>query len=84
MGTMKGYTMPVYTGGQYRIWGLTAIFTHQLLSLLIPELYQFKIKHRRWWCKTDLDDDPEWKLLRDSFCLHDDNNVMNENGIICL
>ena len=46
IGTMKGYTMPVYTGGQYRIWGLTAIFTHQVLSLLIPELYQFKIKHR--------------------------------------
>lgn len=51
IGTMKGYTMPVYTGGQYRIWGLTAIFTHQLLSLLIPELYQVKIKHR--WRRSE-------------------------------
>ena len=59
IGTMKGYTMPVYTGGQYRIWGLTAIFTHQLLSLLIPELYQFKIKHR--WRRSE---DWSWRWSR--------------------
>lgn len=44
--SVEGYTLPVYTGGQHRIWGLTAIFVHQLLGLIVPELYHFKLRHR--------------------------------------
>ncbi|ESO91370.1 hypothetical protein LOTGIDRAFT_97278, partial [Lottia gigantea] len=37
--TGRGYTMPVYLGGEHRIWGLTAIATHQALTLIAPGLY---------------------------------------------
>lgn len=41
----NGYTLPVYLGEDHRIWGLTAIFIHQVLNLLAPELYKFKLRH---------------------------------------
>lgn len=41
----KGYTLPVFLGEEHRIWGLTAIIIHQVLGLIAPELYKFKLKH---------------------------------------
>uniref|UniRef100_A0A914X0T1 Nudix hydrolase domain-containing protein n=1 Tax=Plectus sambesii TaxID=2011161 RepID=A0A914X0T1_9BILA len=32
----SGYSLPVFVGGKYRIWGLTAGLLHQTLSLLVP------------------------------------------------
>jgi len=44
-----GYTMPLYFGirpaEKPKIWGLTAIITHQVLSALAPKLYKLKLKH---------------------------------------
>ncbi|KAL4221676.1 nudix (nucleoside diphosphate linked moiety X)-type motif 8 [Mactra antiquata] len=42
----KGYALPVFLGGEYKIWGLTAVVLHQTLINLIPELYKFKLKYR--------------------------------------
>ncbi|CAH1998761.1 unnamed protein product [Acanthoscelides obtectus] len=40
------YSMPVFTGGQQRIWGLTALITYMLLSSLLPQqAYSHKIKY---------------------------------------
>lgn len=40
-----GYTIPVFTGGKRRIWGLTAILTHLFLKAFVPkEAYQYNIK----------------------------------------
>lgn len=45
----SGYTLPVYLGGVYRIWGLSAIILHMtLLALVPPPLYNFKLQHR-WY-----------------------------------
>lgn len=41
------FTMPVYTGTPHRIWGFTAIVTHMLLSVLAPNLYTFKVGHKK-------------------------------------
>ncbi|XP_076472414.1 mitochondrial coenzyme A diphosphatase NUDT8-like [Babylonia areolata] len=40
-----GYTLPVYLGTPHRIWGLTAIILHQVLTLLAPGLYTYTIRH---------------------------------------
>lgn len=42
----SGYTLPVYLGGEHRIWGLTAIILHMLLSILAPGLYKYKLSHK--------------------------------------
>ena len=43
----SGYTMPVFFWShatpQPKIWGLTAIITHQVLSVLVPEHYKLKL-----------------------------------------
>ncbi|KAL3862496.1 hypothetical protein ACJMK2_008456 [Sinanodonta woodiana] len=44
--TGKGYVLPVYLGGEYRIWGLTAVFVHQFLTLTVPDIYTFKLRHK--------------------------------------
>ena len=36
------YTLPVFLGGRYRIWGLTAIMLHLTLSYVAPGLYTFR------------------------------------------
>ncbi|GFR58329.1 nucleoside diphosphate-linked moiety X motif 8, mitochondrial [Elysia marginata] len=41
------FTMPVYTGPPHRIWGFTAIVTHILLTVLAPNLYTFKVVHKK-------------------------------------
>lgn len=41
-----GYTLPVYLGGKYRIWGLSALMLHQCMTVLAPGLYKFKLRHR--------------------------------------
>ena len=38
-----GYSLPVFLNGPHRVWGLTAIFTHLLLSNLLPEWYRHKV-----------------------------------------
>ncbi|CAG5132792.1 unnamed protein product [Candidula unifasciata] len=43
----SGYTLPVYLGGSHRIWGLTAVIVHQLLNIIAPGLYSFRLRHRR-------------------------------------
>ncbi|XP_041378234.1 nucleoside diphosphate-linked moiety X motif 8-like [Gigantopelta aegis] len=45
--TGTGYTLPVYIGGNHRIWGFTAIALHHTLTLLAPSLYRAKVRHRR-------------------------------------
>lgn len=42
----KGYTMPVFLGENHRIWGLTAVILHQVLQLVAPGLYTFRLQHR--------------------------------------
>ncbi|KAK6626563.1 hypothetical protein RUM44_009037 [Polyplax serrata] len=37
------YNTPVYTGTHKRIWGLTAVITHIILSALIPDIYNSNI-----------------------------------------
>jgi len=46
--TPKGYTMPAYQAGEFRIWGLTAIILHQVLGAIAPGLYKFRLRHRSW------------------------------------
>ena len=46
-GDGKPYTVPVYTGAPHRIWGFTAVVTHILLSVLAPNLYTFKVVHKK-------------------------------------
>ncbi|XP_070561523.1 mitochondrial coenzyme A diphosphatase NUDT8-like [Ptychodera flava] len=36
----KTYCMPVFLGGPYRIWGLTAIATDQVLRAMLPGIYK--------------------------------------------
>ena len=43
--TFPGYTLPVYDTPSHRIWGLSAIILHQVLTVLAPGLYTFKVKH---------------------------------------
>ncbi|XP_076168080.1 mitochondrial coenzyme A diphosphatase NUDT8 [Ptiloglossa arizonensis] len=37
------YTLPVYLGGKYRIWGFTAAITHMVLNALVPDAYKHKL-----------------------------------------
>lgn len=41
--TGKSYSLPVFLGGKYRIWGLTAIILHMTLLALIPDKYNHKL-----------------------------------------
>ena len=34
-----GYALPVFTGGERRIWGLSAIILHQIFTILAPGIY---------------------------------------------
>lgn len=40
-----GYTIPVFLGGPYKVWGVTAIFTHMAMRALLPGLYKHNLKH---------------------------------------
>ncbi|XP_066601714.1 mitochondrial coenzyme A diphosphatase NUDT8 isoform X2 [Prorops nasuta] len=42
-----GYTLPVYLSGDYRIWGLTAVITHMILTAMIPDFYKNKISYMK-------------------------------------
>ncbi|XP_077294907.1 mitochondrial coenzyme A diphosphatase NUDT8 [Arctopsyche grandis] len=33
----SGYTIPVFMGGKHKIWGLTAMITHVVLSCMLPQ-----------------------------------------------
>lgn len=37
------YTLPTYLGGSHKIWGLTAIITHVIMSALLPDVYKNKL-----------------------------------------
>lgn len=44
--SMTGFSMPVYTVDEARIWGITAIITHLFLQSLLPvQLYDKKIPY---------------------------------------
>lgn len=43
----NGYTLPVFLGGELRIWGMTAVLLHQLLTVLAPGMYNFKLRHNQ-------------------------------------
>lgn len=36
----NGYVLPVYVNGECRVWGMTALITHIVLSALIPDKYK--------------------------------------------
>ncbi|XP_066994558.2 mitochondrial coenzyme A diphosphatase NUDT8 [Anabrus simplex] len=38
------YSLPVFTGGEYKIWGVTAVITHIVLSSLIPDVYKNRLR----------------------------------------
>lgn len=42
-----GYTLPVFLGGEHKIWGLTAVILHQTLNLIAPGMYKNRIRHPR-------------------------------------
>ncbi|XP_021339332.1 nucleoside diphosphate-linked moiety X motif 8-like isoform X2 [Mizuhopecten yessoensis] len=42
-----GFTLPVFLGGELRIWGMTAILLHQALTILAPGMYNYKLRHVR-------------------------------------
>ncbi|XP_067658472.1 mitochondrial coenzyme A diphosphatase NUDT8-like isoform X1 [Haliotis asinina] len=44
--TSPGYTLPVFLGGEHRIWGLTAMILHMALTTIAPGLYRNKIRHQ--------------------------------------
>ncbi|XP_046551183.1 mitochondrial coenzyme A diphosphatase NUDT8-like isoform X1 [Haliotis rubra] len=44
--TSPGYTLPVFLGGEHRIWGLTAMILHMALTIIAPGLYRHKLRHR--------------------------------------
>lgn len=42
----SGYSVPIYFGGEERIWGMTAIITHIFLTLICPPYtYDQKIRY---------------------------------------
>lgn len=43
--TGKGYVIPVFLGGKYKVWGLTAGVTHIFLSALLPTIYKNKVHY---------------------------------------
>jgi nudix motif 8 len=42
----NAYVLPVFIGGEHRIWGMTAVITHFVLSALLPTgMYVHKLHH---------------------------------------
>lgn len=41
-----GYKLPVYLGGPEKIWGVTALLTHVVLTALVPKFYRNAIRYR--------------------------------------
>ena len=51
----NNYTLPTYLGEKHKIWGLTAIITHIVMSALLPDVYTLKLPY------AQLTDDKELK-----------------------
>lgn len=46
----QGYSMPVFLGGQYRVWGVTSVITDYLLHVICgSEIISQNIKSRKFW-----------------------------------
>ncbi|KAK3910941.1 Nucleoside diphosphate-linked moiety X motif 8 [Frankliniella fusca] len=43
--TGRGYSIPVFFGGKYKVWGLTAGVTHIFLTALLPTMYKNKVHY---------------------------------------
>lgn len=41
----KGYVLPVYVNGRCRVWGITALITHIVLTSLLPNHYKQKLEY---------------------------------------
>jgi nudix motif 8 len=39
----NSYILPTYLGGNYKIWGLTAVITHLIMNALVPGVYKHKL-----------------------------------------
>lgn len=37
-----GYSLPVFHGTKHKIWGMTAVVTHHVLRLIVPNTYRTK------------------------------------------
>jgi nudix motif 8 len=44
-GPDKGYVLPTYTNAKHRVWGITALMTHIVLTSLIPQHYNHKLQY---------------------------------------
>ncbi|KAG1668395.1 Nucleoside diphosphate-linked moiety X motif 8 [Nymphon striatum] len=42
------YTLPVYFNSKHKIWGLTALITHNLLKVIAADSYHFHLPHMRY------------------------------------
>jgi len=42
-GDFVDYTTPVFLRQSYKIWGLTAVILHEVLRVIIPEVYNVKL-----------------------------------------
>ncbi|XP_017879933.1 nucleoside diphosphate-linked moiety X motif 8 [Ceratina calcarata] len=42
-----GYSLPVYLGGKYRVWGFTGAITHIVLNVLVPDVYNQQLVYLR-------------------------------------
>lgn len=40
------YKLPAYLGGPEKIWGVSAVLTHIVLTALVPEFYKNRVRYQ--------------------------------------